>query len=628
MMGDLRKKITKVLVSILFGLLILSFAVWGIGDIFRGQTGGTSVVRVGEQQIDQLEFQNILQRQASNLRQRLGSDITLEDLRSLGLVDRILQDLITRSLFEEKARLMDLAVPEQQIAAEIQQQAAFQGPTGRFDPNQFRFFLRNAGLTEQGFIAELRGDIQRERLVRAVGSGVAAPVSLAERLFAYRNETRVARFAEIPFEPAEAIPEPDKETLVEYYEQNPAAYEAPEYRAVTLVQLRPQRLAEEVAISEEELRDAFENRKGEFETPERRNVRQIVFEDRETAAAAMEQLREGLSFEAVAEETTGNEPVDLGMVARGDLPEDLADTAFAVEEGEIGGPAQSDFGWHIMEVSDVQPGKSASFEEVKEELRRDLALREAFDDVVSIANQLDDELAGGATLEQAAASLGLEVRKIPAISQSGTNPLGEAVKDIPAVGEIAPVIFETQSGEQSLLHETSAGGYFVLRVDGVQPPDIRPFEEVRDQVLGDWLTERRAERARERAEAIAQKVRDGQDFADAVQAAGLEPRTSDPIGRQDNDPAGTGATRLTALLFDLDLKDVTSVVAADKAVVAQLAEIRPADPAEAPDEVAGLREQLTQSIAGDLVGQFGNALQAEIEVAVNQRLLEELLSRY
>jgi peptidyl-prolyl cis-trans isomerase D len=628
MAGKFQKPLTKILVSILFGLLILSFAIWGIGDIFRGSATSTTVVRVGEQRIGYVEVQNILQQRMTALRRQLGSDITLEDLRSLGFVDRILQQVITRSLFEEKARQMKLTVTREQVATEIQNQPAFRGPTGQFDPNQFRFFLRSSGMSEQRFVTEVTGDVQRQRLVRALGSGVNVPTSLAEKIYAYRNETRVARIAEVPFEAPEAIPEPDDATLMAYYEENPTAYEAPEYRAVTVVQLRPDRLAEDIAISEEEVREAFETRRGEFETPERRRIRQIVFEDEAAAEAAMARLRTGISFETAAQETTGSEPAELGLVARNDLPEGLQEAAFSTAEGEVSEPAQSDFGWHVLQVTEVQPGESVGFEDVEERLRRDLALREAVDDAVSIANQLDDELAGGASLEEAAASLGLEVKKVPAISRNGNAPSGEPVEGLPPVGEIVPVIFDTAGGEQSLLQETDQGGYFVVRVDGVQPPEVRPFEDVRERVLADWMAEQRGERARQRAEAIAQALRNGQDFEEAAREAGLEPRVSEPIGRQDANPAGTGTSQLTGAVFELEKNEVATTVGTDKAIIAQLIEVRPADPAEAPDEVASLRAQLSQAMAGDLVDQFGQSLRNEFTVSVNQRLLEEILNPY
>ncbi|MDX1709981.1 MAG: peptidyl-prolyl cis-trans isomerase [Rhodovibrionaceae bacterium] len=628
MPAKFQKKLTKILVSILFGLLILSFAVWGIGDIFRGEGLNATVVRVGEQKIDYVEVQNILQQRMSNLRQQLGSDITLEDLRSLGFVDRTIQQVIARSLFEEKARQMGLAVTREQVAGEIQNQPAFQGPTGRFDPNQFRFFLRTSGITEQRFVGEITSDLQRERLIRAVSSGVAAPTELAKRIYAFRNETRVARIAEVPFESLDDIPQPDDATLVKYYEDNPTLYEAPEYRAVTLVQLRPERLAEEIAISEEELREAFDSRREEFETPERRHVRQIVFENESAAQDATARLREGVSFETVAQEATGSEPVDLGLLTRGDLPDGLQEAAFSIGEGEISDPAQSDFGWHVMQITEIQPGETVSFEAVRDDLREDLALREAVDDAVSIANQLDDELAAGATMEEAAASLGLRVKKIPAISRNGNAPSGEAVEGLPPVAEIAPVIFDTPSGEQSLLQETSDGGYFVLRVDGVQPPDVRPFDKVRDQVLNDWLADQRSERARQRAEIIAQAVRNGQDFEKTAEEAGLDSRLSEPIGRQDADPAGTGTAQLTGALFGLEKNEVATVVGADRAVVAQLVDIQPADPARAPDEVTALQGQLSQAMMSDLVAQYGEALRNQFTVSVNRRLLDEILATY
>ena len=165
------------------------------------------------------------------------------------------------------------------------------------------------------------------------------------------------------------------------------------------------------------------------------------------------------------------------------LPE-IAAAAFALAEGGVSKPVESPLGWHILQVTAIEPGLEPSFERVHDELAEDLAMRSAVDSIVSIANELDDELGSGATLEEAAELLGLELRAVPAIDAGGRDPDGEVIDGLPPVGEFIPAAFQTQPGDDNLLNETRDGNYFVVRVDSITPSVVRPLEEVRED---GWL---------------------------------------------------------------------------------------------------------------------------------------------
>lgn len=626
-MTKIRRTLARWVVGLLFALLIASFALWGIGDIFRGGRQATTVIEVGDREIDQAEFSRLFRREMRRLREAFGGDLTLEQARRLGLVDQVVQQTITRALFDQQAKTMGLVVADSQVAAYIRSQEAFQNAAGQFDRALFERVMRSAGLSESRFVELVRNDIDRQRLARAATSGIAVPDAMAEAAYRYREERRAAETVRIAYSEVGGVPEPTEANLRTYYEEHAEAFMAPEYRAITLAQLRPEDLAAEIRVSEEELRQAYEERRGELGSKERRHLRQVLVDDRETAQRILDRMRQGRSLAAAAEAVTGGAPIDLGTMTREEMLPELAEPAFALAEGETGGPLQSSLGWHLIQVVDVQAGSTPSFEEARDELRSDIAMRRAVDRLISMANRLDDTLAGGASIEDAAAELGLKVREIPAIDRDGRNRDGEPVAGVPPNEEFLPVVFRTASGEQSLVEETSAGGYYVLRVDGVTPPQRRPFEKVRREVRERWLADQRRQRARELGERIVRGVNEaGRDFGELAREQGLEVTASEAVTRTGRD--SPMPPQLAGRLFDIDKGEAVSVALQDGVAVARLSEIRKAEPRADPDGLARVRESLRRSLESDMLAAFADALRETYGVRVNRRQLDSILTQF
>lgn len=627
MKGSLRKKVARAVTIVLFGLLILSFAVWGIGDVVRGVGQEVAVAEVGDQSIRQAAFSAQLSREMNRLRQSFGGQFDTEQARALGLVDQVLQQMITRSLYEEQADRMGLAASDDQIRARIAREPSFLDESGAFSRARFDRVLQMSNMSEDEFVAAMRADVKRQQLADSLTGGVAVPRPLTEALYAYQEEQRVANTALIAYDSITELPTPDEDTLTAFYKEKAEDFQAPEYRAITLVRLTPDDLLDEVAVSEEDLREEFEARRDEFAVPERRTMEQIVFSDGETTEEARQRLEAGVEFAAVAQEFTGAPPVDLGTLSREEMLGELAEPAFALQPNAVSEPIESPFGWHIIRVVEAEPGREPSFEETREELWRELATRQAIDSMVSIANQFDDELAAGATIEEAARALDLKVHKIPAVDRQGNAPDGEPVEELPTDNEFLPLVFETPAGETSLLSETAAGGYFIVRVDGVTPPATRPFAEVREEVVDRWTTEQREKLARERAQAIADQARKGDGLKAAAEAEGLEVVTSEPMTRDESDPTVAPSPALPQALFAMAEGDVTTVPARGGILVAELADIKPVDAQADGDEFDALRDQLATAIKGDLLAEFSRALHQDFDVTVNRRVLNDIVDQ-
>jgi peptidyl-prolyl cis-trans isomerase D len=520
-----------------------------------------------------------------------------------------------------------MIVTEDQIKRRIRREPAFQNDRGEFDANRFIQTLQISSLSEQEYVSTLRRDIVRQQIANAVTGAVPAPRRLAEEIYRYREERRVAQVAIIPNASVTELPAPDEPAMAAFHKEFAANFMAPEYRSISFAQLRAEDLAAEIGISDNQLRDEFETRREDFAVPERRDIEQIVFPDQDTARTAEARLKDAASFATVAQEVTGQAPVDLGAMEREGLPPNLAEAAFGLETGMTSDALETELGWHILRVTKIAPAHEPTLDEVREELKRDMAMRQAVDSMISIANQLDDELAAGAGLEEAAQSLNLEVRRIEAVDRQGNGPDGQAVADMPSV-RFLEVAYETELAQESLLTETSEGGYFVLRVDGVTPSGLRPLEEVRGDVLELWNNAQRAKQTREMAEALARRLSQGEDFAEIAAAEGYSLITSEPLTRFEADPARSLSPTLPSKLFQVRKGEAVTAASADGHLVAKLVDIRPAEPAQDKDRVAALRESLAASLQGDVLEQFVGTLRGEYGVTINESTVENLIAGF
>ena len=628
MLMQMRKPVAKVLTFMLFAVLILSFAVWGIGDIFHGSGRNTAVVTVEDSEIDQRAFSRNLTRELNRLQSSVGARLGIEEARALGLVDQILQQLISQALFDQQANDLGMVVSETQIRDGIIAEPAFQNQLGEFDRGRLIQVLRASNLSEEEFILSLQQDIKRQQIAGAAVRGRTVPEDLAEALYGYAQEQRVGETIAVAIDSIPEPADPDDASLKTFHEERSSSFMTPETRSLTMIQLRAEDLSGEISVSEEDIQAEYEARRQSFITPERRSLQQIVLDSEDAAQAAKAELDGGADFAAVAQSALGSAPIELGTFSRDELaaqfPE-LAEAAFAGGE-ESANLAQSAFGWHLLLVTEIEPGSERSFEEVREELRTDLSMRQAVDSMISIANQLDDELGGGASLEEAAEQLNLVPRQIAAIDSNGNDADGNAIADLPPLDDFLPVVRETQPGEESLLTETRDGNYFILRVDGVTPAAEKPLEEVRDDVIALWKDSERDRLARERAEALVARAQEGIQLSAIAESEGLPFAERTPLTRSGGGASEPGDRELAAALFALKQGEISSLRAGDSYQVAKLIEIRPADPSADRETVERLTAQLADAMEGDLLAQFAAALRQSYNVSVNAQLIDEVLT--
>lgn len=614
--------------KVLFVLLILSFAIWGIEDIVRNFWRETAVVRMQGSAIEVAEAQAAARRELQRIQRQLGPAFEADETIRRAIAQQAVDTLIVEHAQRVEAGRMGLATPDEQVRRYVLAIPGFQ-LGGQFSRTMLDEFLRQSDMNEAQFLRLVRDDLQRIQLVGAVRAGAPAPQTLAQAIFRFERERRVARLAELPLLDAPEPEPPTEAALQRYHANNPERFSVPEMREAQIAILSADTLADQVEITDEALRTAFEARRANFETPERRDLQQALLPSEDAARSLAATWAASDDFAAIqqAAAAAGGAALALGNLSRAELPiEQLATAAFGLPLGGITPPVQSQFGWHVIRVAAVSPGTQAELASVADQLRQELALEKAADLAFERANRVEDAIAGGADLVEAARRYGMLVGTVR-LDARGNDEAGAPVT-IPVAAaarpEVLRAIFTAEPGRAPRLQELRQADAFVaVDVRGVTPPALRPFETVEAEVRLAVLTEARRRHQEERAAALLGAVWAGQTLEAAAEAAGLPSDRIGPFARQP-DPAGTMPPELLPVLFGLRLNEPTMVPTPRGFVVAQLLEIIPADAAADAQAITNARRSIQQQMAEDLEAQFAAALRARAEPRLNPTLMQQV----
>lgn len=604
------------------GFLVISFAIWGIGDIFRG-FGRSTVAKVGNTEITMEQFRQTYTERLQQIGAQVGRPITPDQARSLGIDRQILGQMVAEIALDERARQLGLGITDEAVAKQIREYPAFHGPNGEFDHTLFVQRIRNAGYTEPRFVIEQRRQIVRQQLTQSIASVGDAPKTMIDAVNRFQNERRAIEYVVLDRAQAGEIPDPTPEQLAQYFETRKALFRAPEYRKVTILKLSNDDVARWIQISDEEAQRIYNERRSRFVTPGRRHVQQIIFGSEDEAAAAKQKLSAGASFEEIARERGLSEKdIDLGFVSeQGALAPAVAKAAFALPEGGVSEPAQARLGYALVKVLKIEPETVRAFDQVKDEIKTELARERTRTEMNQKHDRIEDERAGGQTLTEAAQKAGLIATTFEAIDRSGRDPAGAPAPDLPKEVDLLSPAFSTDVGVETDPLRLPNGGYLWYEVNGITPSKERNLDEVKERVADRWRQDQVAERLKQKAAELVDKLKGGASLADVAAANQLKVETAADLKRDAASPA-VPASVVTAV-FRTAKGDVASAEggAVDQRIVFRVTEIgMPPVDASAAD-TKRIEETLRTALGQDLLTQYVAQLERDLGATINQDAL-------
>jgi peptidyl-prolyl cis-trans isomerase D len=606
----------KAIMALVMGVLIVSFGVWGIADIFKG-FGQSKLAKIGSTEISIEAFRQIYNDRLQQLSRQFGRPLTQEQARLFGLDRQVLQQVVAEAALDEETRRMGLGQSDAETMRVITNDPNFKGLNGQFDAARFQAVLRQAGYTEPRYLAEQRRLSLRRQITGTITSGLEPPKLLLDAITRFQNEQRSIDYIKLDAAQAGTIDPPSPETLAAYFEDHKVQFRAPEYRKLSFAMITPEEVGKWSTVSDEEAKKLYDERKDKMGTPDRREVSQIVFPNMEEATAARGRLNASFSFADLAKER-GLNPADydLGMVAKSAIIDPaVANAAFALGADEVSQPVQGSFGVALVKVGKIEAASVPSYESVADTIKKEIATANARAKVNELQGKMEDERGGGASVVEASQKLGLTPVTIDAVDRSGRMPNGQPVAGIPRGLDVVSQAFNSDVGVDNDPIQFQ-GGYVWYDVLGVTPSRERPLDEVRDQVEAKWREDQVASRLRTKTAEIVKKLETGGKLADEAAALNTKVENAKDFKREAS-VAGVPSSAITAA-FRVAKDGVGQSGSGGEWTVFKVTDvvIPPVDLAS--DEVKKLQETLQRGLADEQIAQYVTKIESVIGTSINQ----------
>lgn len=622
MLEFLRNKASGVLGILLIGLLVIAFGLWGIADTFTGFSN-SEIASVGSKKIDRQEFQLRYVQTTRDLSRRLGTTLSATDASNLGVTRQVLVNMLGGAALHEASDQMGLAFGDEAIAAAILKDPNFAGVNGEFDEPTFRAVLAQNGLDEKLFVEDQRRFHLTNQLTDASIDRALMPKLLMESLYQHFLERRVANYMILTLEQTDETGEPTDEELETFFNETRLRFAQAETRSGHALVVSPARFAELINIDRATLEEEYELSMSEFTVAEKRKVDQLVLADDTEAARVREQKANGVPFVEIVDGAGQSlENTDLGEIERGDMiSADLAEIAFSMEKSEISDVIEGPLGYVVLRVRDIKPGATLSLDAVEDRLRQRIIYDRALEDMLAFTETVEDELAGGETLENIGQRFALDVIKIDNITNNGKTLDGRESALLARYDALTSLLFESSIGEDIPMQEMEDGSFIWLRLNDVTPSIVPPLKDVRDAVTAEWKVDERSKLLQAMAEHMVKVGNETGSFKSAAQGFKRKPLVSEPMTRQvSND---TFSSEAVARLFAVGKNKFAwaSVGFGGEIIVMQAADIIEAELNDgAAKDIIFDGEQ--RKYYNDLSNQFVLSLQQNFGTSVNQTNLD------
>jgi peptidyl-prolyl cis-trans isomerase D len=616
---------------IFFLILGASFASWGIADVVRNLGAGSgAIATVGGHDITPAQFQQEFQIGWRRVVERFPDPSQIPPDMRHSVAQQTLDKLVTQQALADEVKRLALTVPDSAVRQSVFSTQGFQGPDGSFSRPIFLQLLQNNGLTEASYLDLVRQDLAQNQLLGAVQASVAPSGLLTNLVFTYMNEKRQADTVFLPFAGQTPPADPGDPVLRRFYDNNAPRYTAPEYRHIKVVVLSPDTIARGLSLSDADMKVWFAQHQAEFKAPEKRSLQVVTTSTADLAKTLAAEWTGGASWEAIqaAAKAAGASAASLDDTTRSGVPSpELAKAAFAAALDSVTGPIQEPLGFQLVRVTKIDPARNPGFADLTETIRQRLGAEKAADLIDARAQKFQDIFAGGAKIDEIPSDLG-------AAGAEGTldargNTLDGTPAPLPAKDDLRKQIiaaaFKTNPGDAIQPTEGPQHAWYAVAVDSVTKPSLKPFDQVRGQVLADWQHDQVRHTQETAAAKLLTLVKDGHSLTSAAWGSGMTVSQTPPLER--NRPQDGIPAELIQTIFTLPLGQATMVETNAGFMVASVAKIIKPDPKA---DAGGLEEAtkgLTSALRDDVFLSYAQALRTAAKPTVNAQALERLIQQ-
>jgi peptidyl-prolyl cis-trans isomerase D len=615
---------------VLFGLLIVSFAVFGISDVFR-HPPGKWVIAAGSRNTSPDDFKARFEAYRKQ-QQAQGQALTPDVAVAQGVDRQLLQQLALQESLAELTRRMGVRPSDKLIGDTLHEQLAslpagqrpFDPITGKFDAKMYERLLAQNDLTPVRYEASLRDDIAQTHLFSAMATGLRAPRIYSALQAAYGLEGRdLAAFAINPAS-VEKPAAPTDAQLVAFMKDHAAQLTRPETRVLSVARFSAKALESSVTVPEADIVKTFNFRKDTLGTAETRSFVQIVAPDAKAAAVIAQRLTKG-DQPAIVASAYGKQPVMIDAKPKSALPDrKVADAVFALAAGQVSAPIAGDLGVSVVKVTKIAPATIPTLESQRSAIEAELKVQAAQAKAYDQTQTYQDAHDGGANLIDAATKAGALVLTTAPISAQGADQSGQPVPGL--TPDALKAAFELPAGGESELITVDKGEYFAVRVEKVIPSAMPPLAEIRAPLAQQWTITQLLERMKAKADELSARVKKGESMDAVAASAGTKVQRVPNINRENvRQFQGLGRDLLVATFGAKPGVAFTARAPQGGYLVAVVDKVHPGSVAQVAQITNAMRTQDSQGLFRSIGMAAQESAKAQLKTKVNLTLARQAI---
>lgn len=615
---------------VLFGLLIVSFAVFGISDVFN-QPSSSKVIVVGSRSVTPEDFKVRFDNYRNQLQQQ-GETLTPDEAVARGVDRGMLQELSLQESMAEMIKKMGVRPSEALVGDVLHKQLSqlppgtrpFDPVTGKFDKQMYQALLAQNNLTPASYEASLRDEIAQSQFYASVANGLRTPRIYSALQAMYGLESRdLSAFAIDPASVAQPAAPTDAQ-LQAFMNENAARLTRPETRVLSVVRFSAKALEPSVTVDPAEIQKTFDFRKDTLAQPETRSLVQIVAPDAKAAATIADRLRKGEPPAAVAQ-AYGKQPVMILDKPKTALPDrKVADAAFSLGEGQVSAPIAGELGQSVIKVLKINAAKAASLEAARPQIEADLRVQAAQSKAYDQTQTFQDARDAGASVVDAAGKAGALVVTTAPLTAQGAGLDGQ-----PAAGltpDVLKAAFALPASGESDLIEAGKGEYFAVRVEKVNKAAMPPLAEIKQPLAQQWMLNEMVKRLKAKADELAARVRKGESLEAVAASANVKIQKIPGLSRENAQQHQALGRDLLIAAFNAKPGEVFTASAPQIGyVVGRIDTVHPGNASELARATETLRPQTSMAYMRD-IGQAGRvAARDKLKPKLNLNLARQAI---
>ena len=521
--------------KILSAAVAVSFiSLFGVTGYITTASQNQTVLQVGKNKVTQSEFSYRLQKELNAFKNLSGDDFELSDEMRTAISEDVLKQLIDENVMDQAMLKYDIHFPKAFVQQIIFRQPEFLNPAnGQFHPEIFKRYLSSMGMSENEYVAMVQRTMARKMMVTDLLIPFNVPKVLSNAVAKMDNQRKSFKYTLVSPHDMTVERKISDEEIQQYFADFSENFEIPESRDAKVLFVSNDFIINKYAADEQSIRDYFEQHQKELNQPEKREVLQMVFMDKEAAEKAFEAVQNNADFATVAKENKAEnaEQPTLGVVAEDELADDLA-PAFEMNAGEAKLLQVADT-WQVIKIKDIIPAKEAVFDEVKAQIANELANENMYDALRTAKADIDDAINGGKSLEEVAQMFQTDVFEVKNIQEETlVKGVPANAQDLAGSLDFNELVFSYGLDEVTSAEEFDTG-VAVVQVTKITDAHLPEIADVREEIISMWTIQEKDALAKETADNIVADVEDGSELTAAAKARNLEAFRSAPINRNE-----------------------------------------------------------------------------------------------